>query len=180
LTFEINDIKIVSWTQQMVVFVQLGTTSTLRLFLYPGYILNISESYTPYFLENDRAIFTLTPSIEGTLEVTQNVTIYGVKSGIVLKKIEPLIEIKVTAEQHNITINLDDYFTGYRKFVDLYYPNYNPNRIIEDDLVRNDDLAKFKSRFDGGQRFEFASIQDDHHTQKSLIYLGKNTYLYID
>jgi hypothetical protein len=116
--------------------------------------------------------------------MAQNITFHGMKSGIVLKEIEPIIDIKITSNQESVVINLDNYFTGYRRFVELYYPssNYNsgPNITSQDYIVKDDKLAKFNDRFDGGERFEFASIQDDHHVQKSLIYLSNNTYLYID
>jgi hypothetical protein len=184
LPLEINEIDTAPWDILLLVFVQLGTNTSLKLKLYQGYILNITDTSIPYFLQHEEAVFSITSSRGETSDMAQNITIHGMQSGIVLKEIEPIIDIKITSNQKSVVINLDDYFTGYRKFVELYYPSSNhingPNTTSQDNKVTDDKLAKFNGRFDGGEAFEFASIQDDHHVQKSLIYLGNYTYLYID
>lgn len=171
-------IRIVGQDEDMYIYLHMDVLVTV-IKCYPNYILSVPESYTPYFLNQESATFQIGPTGGEILGASQNLTVHGVKSGMILENLVTEIKIQVTADEEYVSVNVDDYFSGYRKFVDVYYPHdYSDNKAGK--LVTDDTLAKFTSRMTGGQRFEFSSIQDEYHIQKKLIYLKNNTYLYVD
>ena len=143
------------------------------IFLFSNdYIIDVSNSYFDYYSKYKNATFEISSKMQGDIETKTNITVHGVKSGLIINNIVQEISVSVLEDQDSVEINLDDYFTGYRRNISVAHP-FN-------DKFEISSLANFQDQKFKRERFEFLSIQDEDHYEVKLIYIGNDVYLYID
>ena len=185
VTKKLYSMKLVTFQGEKVLYVSKDQV-ILTLRVYDSFVFHCDDKYIPYFLEHDKVSFSVILNNHG-YNISQDITLIGIKSGLVLNKTIPEIKLHVTSEMKYMDINVDDYFTGYRKFITVEYPrlasgldgNFEPDPTNKW-TVRDTNLVRPKDTMIVNERYVIASMQNENHVMKELIYLGNKTYLYID
>jgi hypothetical protein len=83
------------------------------------------------------------------------------------------------SDEKFITLNLDQYFTGYRSTIDIEFPLGKKYKSLASPLD-DPNFIQYKDVLTFVGKFEFSSIPEDDLKQKGMIYLGENLYVYVD
>ena len=178
--------KLVTFQGEKILYI-IKDNIILTLRVYETFVILSDDKYIPYYLENEKASFSIMLNNTEQSDLSQDITMIGTKSGLILNSSVSEIKLHVTSEMKYLDINVDDYFTGYRKFMTIEYPRLllglgneiEPNSINEW-TVNNTDLVISKNTMILNKKYVIATMQNKNHVQKELIYLGNKTYLYID
>lgn len=142
------------------------------------YTVSIPENQMRYFENHNNLTFTVKP-VGRQFGVYQDIKIHFVKTGFKLEALENKVNVTINGEEQFITMNLDEYFTGYRTEVNILYPkSYTRSNFSVS--VSDSNLISHSPGISLLGKYEFSSVQEDDKKQKGLIYLGNSTYLYID
>lgn len=143
----------------------------------PYYSVYIPDEQLPMFSQFTNVTFQVKPDRQ--YGINQLINLHFVKTGYMLETIQDQILIRAGGEDKNITVNLDQFFTGYRSDVRITYSENYKNASFSSPLDDSSLLTQTKA-IELVDKYEFASVQEGNQNQKGLIYLGENGYAYVD
>ena len=146
-------------------------SKSLYLFVTDGQI-DVGNQYFNYYREYENATFEISPTFQEPIGMKTNIAIHGVKSGLIINNIVNEIVVSTTEDQDRVEVNLDDYFTGYRRDISVSSASATP--------IESTSIAYFKDEKYKRERFEFANVRELNQYEVKLIYLKNDFYLYID
>jgi hypothetical protein len=155
-----------------------STMLTIRI--NENFIARIPEEQMSLFSHYDSLTFNVKQKNVSQLGLERKIDVKFVKTGYMLEPLTDKINMLVVNGEGNVTLNLDQYFTGYRQHIDVVYPQKYEGHEAKS-IAENGDLVTIEhNNIALMGKYEFASIQEGHQTQKALIYIGHNEYVYVD
>lgn len=113
--------------------------------------------------------------------VYQRINVHFQRTGFMIESIQDEIQISVVGGDTNWTVNLDQYFTGYRSNVSVSFPPHIKPKGISSPFDYNDPVLLTKEAdFVLLGKYDFMGIEKDDLKEKSLVYIKEDLYIYVD
>lgn len=159
---------------------EIKDVKMLTIKINENFIATIPELQMGLFSHFDNLTFNIKQNNVSQFGLENQINVKFVKTGYMLEPLAKKIKLLVESGEGEMTFNLDQYFTGYRYNIDIVYSkDYKGNKAkstVDDSnlIVKKPDNIKLINKY------EFASIQEGDQTEKGLIYLGSDMYVYFD